>query len=296
MYTIICCSVDPEAAAALERNVSRTIGVPFEFIAFDNRSRSWGLCKVYNACAAGARYDLLCFVHEDVRFTTQDWGRALADRLMQPETGVVGFAGSILKLRRLTGWNTCGRDVRANYVQHMRGGRHPRRIGPSGEDFSPVVTLDGLCLFTRREVWQETPFDEHTFPGFHCYDLDFSLAVARRHTNYVCRTVLVEHFSEGSFSRAWVEGMECLHAKWKSYLPMCAEPLTKAELVRYDRLGEGFFIRFMWQKGCFDVRGFRDAIRYLSRHPQSGTAWSLLPKYVKYKLRSLRRKRRDGKH
>ncbi len=296
MYTIICCSVDPEAAAALERNVARTIGVPFKFIAFDNRSRSWGLCRVYNHCAAQAKYDLLCFVHEDVRFLTDGWGGLLAPQLRAPETGVVGFAGSILKLRRLTGWNTCGRDVRANYVQHMRGGRHPRRIGPSGADFSPVVTLDGLCLLTRREVWRESPFDERTFPGFHCYDLDFSLSAALRHTNYVCRMVLVEHFSEGSFSRAWVDGMERLHAKWSPRLPMCAEPLTEAELARCDRLGEGYFIRFMWQKGCFDVRGFRDGVHYLFRNPLSGTAWSLLPKYVKYKLRALRRKRLSGKH
>lgn len=295
MYTIICCSVDPEAAAALERNVARTIGVPFEFIAFDNRSRGWGLCKVYNECAARARYDLLCFIHEDVRFLTEGWGGKLAPQLRAPETGVVGFAGSVLKLRRMTGWDTCGRDVRANYVQHMRGRRHPRRIGPPGADYSPVVTLDGLCLLTRREVWRQSPFDERTFPGFHCYDLDFSLAAAVRHTNYVCRTVLVEHFSEGSFSRAWVQGMEALHTKWASHLPMCAEPLTEAELARYDRLGEGYFIRFMWQKGCFDVRGFRDAMRYLVRRPETGMAWSLLPKYVKYKLRTLLRKCRSDK-
>lgn len=293
MFSIICCSVNPEAAAALERNVARTIGVPFEFICFDNRSRGWGLCTVYNECAARTRYDLLCFVHEDVRFLTEGWGELLAPQLRASATGVVGFAGSILKLKRMTGWNTCGRDVRAHYVQHMRGGRHPRLINPRGADFSPVVTLDGLCLFTQREVWRESPFDEATFGGFHCYDIDFTLAAATRHTNYVCHTVLVEHFSEGSFSRDWVEGMERLHAKWAPLLPMSAEPLSETELTRYDRQGEGFFIKFMWQKGCFDVRSFRDGANYLARHPASGTAWSLLPKYVKYKLRALLRMRRS---
>lgn len=295
MYTIICCSIDPAASAALDRNIAETIGTPYEFIAFDNRTAGWGLCKVYNTCAARARYDLICFVHEDVRFLTANWGGELAQRLRDPATGVIGFAGSILKLQRLTGWNTCGLDLRANYIQHMRGGKHPRRVNPHGTDYSPVVTLDGLCLLTRREVWAETPFDEATFSGFHCYDLDFSLAAACRHTNYVCHTVLVEHFSEGSFSRSWVEGMERLHAKWASKLPMYAEPLSAAQLARYDRRGESGFIRFMWQKGCFDVRGFRDAADYLSRHPASGTAWSLLPKYVKYRLRALRRRCRTRK-
>lgn len=292
MFSIICCSVRPAEAAALERNVAETIGVPYEFIAFDNRDTGLGIGEVYNRCAAQARYDLLCFVHEDVRFRTPEWGSRLAPQLLRPETGVVGFAGSIVKLRRLTGWNTCNRDLRAHYVQKMRGGLHPRRVNPAGEEFSPVVTLDGLCLLTRREVWRDHPFDTVAFPGFHGYDLDFTLAAATHRTNYVCHTVLVEHHSEGSFSRDWLESMHRLHAKWADRLPMCATPLSEAELERYDRSGEAYFIKFMWQKGCFDVRGLRHAAEYLRRYPSSGTAWGLLPKYVKYRLRALLRRNR----
>lgn len=292
MYSIICCSIDPAAAAALERNIASTIGVPFEFIAFDNRTAHKGLCTVYNECAARARYDLLCFVHEDVRFLTDHWGALLAPQLHQPSTGVIGFAGSILKLRRLTGWNTCNRDLRAHYVQHMRGSGHPRRINPANEHFSPVVTLDGLCLFVRRDVWAATPFDATTFPGFHCYDLDFSLAVAHsHHTNYVCHTVLVEHFSEGSFSRNWLDAMKQLHEKWAEHLPLCATPLSPTEMERYDLLGEAFFIRFLWQKGCFDICGLDAAMRFVRQHPSCAAGWKLFPKYVKYRLRHLRRKR-----
>ena len=80
MYSIICCSVNPEEAAALERNIADTIGMPFEFIPFDNREKGYGLCKVYNLCAERARYDFLCIVHEDVRFLTKDWGRLVVSQ------------------------------------------------------------------------------------------------------------------------------------------------------------------------------------------------------------------------
>lgn len=290
MFSIICCSVHPEAAAALERNIAATIGVPFEFIAFDNRELGYGLCKVYNHCAAQAKYDYLCFAHEDICFATQGWGELITNQLCLPNTGVVGFAGSILKLRRLTGWNTCGCDLRANYVQHMRGGRHPRRVNPDRVDFSPVVTLDGLCLFVRRDVWDSVHFDEAAFTGFHCYDLDFSMAVACHYTNYVCHTVLVEHFSEGSFSTEWVGGMKHLHEKWADRLPMTAVPLTSKQMATYDLLGEAYFIKFMLQKGCFGVRGFRDVVHFIGRRPLTPAAWALLPKYMKYKLRALYKK------
>lgn len=285
MYSIICCSVNPEDAGLMESNIAGTIGMPFEFIAFDNRKYNDGLCKVYNLCARKARHEFLCFVHEDVRFLTQNWGRLIAGQLQQAGCGVIGFAGSVLKLKRLTGWNTCGKDLRANYVQYMRGGDHPRCVNPEKNPFSPVVTLDGLCLLVRRDVWEETLFDEATFQGFHCYDIDFSLSVARHYTNYVCHTVLVEHYSQGSFSRSWLQGLEALHEKWRSRLPMYVGGFTKKELARYDRLGEGYFIKFLWQKGCFDACGFRDALRYLCRYPFSLAAWMLLPKYLKYRLR-----------
>lgn len=295
MFSIICCSINPQAADRLRANIEATCGVPFEFIAYDNRGRSDGLCKVYNACAARARYDMLCFVHEDVEFLTEGWGRIIAAKLAEPDCGVIGFAGSILKLRRLSGWHNGGGDLRAHYVQYMNGRHHTADFNPEGLDFSPVVTLDGLCLFVRRDVWQKTPFDEQTFTGFHGYDIDFTLAVACRCRNYVCNKVMVEHFSTGGYSQQWLDTMKRLHHKWRSRLPIFATPLPKSEIDRYERVSESYFIRFMWQKGCFYERNFGHGVQYIARYPFSGHAWILLPKYVIYKLRALLNKKKGGK-
>ena len=214
-FTLICCSVDPAAAEALRRNVAATIGEPFEFDVWDNRGRNVGLCDVYDRCAERSGGEYLCFVHEDVRFLTEGWGARLAAKLCEPDCGVIGFAGSVLKLRRTTAWLHGVGDMRANYVQHHGGGRHLHAKNPGGTDFSPVVTLDGMCLVVRRDVWAATPFDGRTFPGFHCYDLDFTTAVfAAGRRNYVCNTVLVEHFSAGAYSYGWLEALETYHRKW----------------------------------------------------------------------------------
>ena len=145
-FTLICCSVDPAAAEALRRNVAATIGEPFEFDVWDNRGRNVGLCDVYDRCAERSGGEYLCFVHEDVRFLTEGWGARLAAKLCEPDCGVIGFAGSVLKLRRTTAWLHGVGDMRANYVQHHGGGRHLHAKNPGGTDFSPVVTLDGTRL------------------------------------------------------------------------------------------------------------------------------------------------------
>ena len=291
MYSIICCSINPQEAERLRENIAQTIGVPFEFILFDNRTNGYGLCKVYNLCAAKAQHEYLCFVHEDVRFQTQNWGKILHEQLSQPDCGVIGFAGSIIKLKQLTGWNTCGKDLRANYGQYMRGRIHPRQVNPNKESYSPVVTLDGLCLLVRRDVWKEIPFDETTFTGFHSYDLDYSLAVAQQYKNYVTHTVFAEHYSEGSFSPAWLNELKRLHEKWENYVPMAVPPFLKPmQLPVYQRFGEAHFIKFMWQKGRFDVKGFKDAIKYWKQYPLHAASWMLFLKYVKYRIRHLKKR------
>ena len=46
--SIIVCSIRPDEAERLRRNIEATIGVPFEFIAYDNRGTGKGICQVYN--------------------------------------------------------------------------------------------------------------------------------------------------------------------------------------------------------------------------------------------------------
>lgn len=289
MFTIICCTICPAEAESLRENIAATIGVPFEWMPFDNRGTGRGICSVYNACAGRAQYDLLCFVHEDVRFLTPGWGACLAAKLRESDCGAIGFAGSTVKLRRMTGWNTDKPEQRCNYVQYMHGRGHRRHRNPGGETYTPVVSLDGMCLFVRRDVWSEVRFDEDTLRGFHCYDLDFTIATAVRWRNYVCNEVLVEHFSEGAYSPGWLEDMRRLHEKWSDTLPLVAEPISARHERNCDRRGEAEFMRIMMQKGMFDCCGVRDVGDYLRRYPLHLRSWTLLFQYVKYRRRALRR-------
>ena len=287
-FTVICCSVDPTAAEALRRNVAATIGEAFEFDAWDNRGRSVGLCEVYNRCAGRSAGEYLCFVHEDVRFLTEGWGARLAAKLSEPACGVVGFAGSVLKLRRMTAWLHGVGDMRANYVQHHGGRRHLHAMNPEGADFSPVVTLDGMCLAVRRDVWAAVPFDARTFGGFHCYDLDFTTAVtAAGFRNHVCHTALIEHLSAGAFSYDWLGTLGVYHRKWAARLPLSVEPLDDARLADLDRRAEAYFLKLLCQKRLFDACPFGRIARYVRTYPGHAASWALPFKYLKYHLNSL---------
>lgn len=283
MFSFIVCSIHPQRAEALRRNLEATVGVPFELIVKDNRGTGKGICRVYNEAAAEARFDLVGFLHEDIAFRTPDWGGIIAAQLRQPGCGAIGFAGSSVKSRALSGW-AVRPGVCENYTQPDR--KHPEvvhrfRTENEPRDFVPAVCLDGLCLFVRREVWSEIRFDERTFRGFHAYDLDFTTAVARRYRNYVCMNVLVEHFSTGAYSHSWVRETMLYHDKWRDSLPMFAgEPLSPRETERMERRTEGYALRFLLRHALITREEARRMVPpYLARYRWHFRTWQLWVHY-----------------
>ena len=254
MISIIVSSINPEQNLLFRKNIEQTIGVLYELLIHDNRESKWGLCKIYNHYARISKYDILCFFHEDICFHTDDWGGIIADFLSRtPQAGVIGFAGSTIKTKNVSGWGSYKDTTRKNVIQHLGNGRvQDRTCNPFQESYAPVVVVDGLALITTKRVWEQCPFDEMKFPGFHLYDLDFSMQVARYYTNFVCYPIRVEHFSNGSYTKEWFDKSVVFHQKWAGELPFsirsytpsflrkcenfCAYQMAKAEL------------RFLWRE------------------------------------------------
>lgn len=267
MITFVVCSISPERVKALEYNIKHTIGnVPYVMSVFDNRQMKYGIAKVYNLCAAKAQTEYLCFLHEDVAFLSRDWGKSILHKLKEKECGVIGFTGSPVKLRSISSVHPSYKLMDNHYVQRFNGKRRLLMDTSSCDiDFSPCVTIDGMCMFVRREVWQECPFDEQLLPGFHGYDLDFSLQVAERYQNYVCYTALIEHFSVGSFSVEWVATTVRLHRmKWEKRLPLYTDAFQREEV---EQLEEDGFYRFI-KKALRTNYPFRQAYQLVRQYWQ----------------------------
>ncbi len=218
MFSIIICSISPEKAERVRQNVAETIGCPHETIIVDNRRNGLPLAKVYNEGAARATFPLLAFLHEDVEFHTRGWGSLLAAKLQEADCGAIGFAGCRAMANTPSGWSQGPKFDAWHYRDHGR----PARLNTEG-DFTPVVALDGFAICVRRPLALAHPFDEASLTGFHCYDVDFTIELARTHRNYVCASVDISHFSSGSYNRQWHKATVALHRrKWSKLLPMAA--------------------------------------------------------------------------
>ncbi len=220
--------------AQVQQNITETIGVPYEVIAIDNSEKRYGICEAYNIGASQSTYKYLCFMHEDIKCHTIDWGKIVLNLLSDLTIGLIGIAGSKLQPNSPSAWHVSMSYTRIHILQHrlINTTEEIREIqldhhNPENESLSEVVTIDGVWFCCRKEVWIKTKFDAITFQGFHFYDLDFSVQVFLLGYR-ICVTydILIEHFSEGSKNISWIEAAWLFYKKWKDHLPLATIKLT----------------------------------------------------------------------
>ncbi|WP_194776125.1 glycosyltransferase [Pararhodonellum marinum] len=263
MLSIVICSIDVERLRTLKENIRLTVGVPYEIIAIDNSIDPRGITSVYNQGAKEATFENLLFVHEDVKFNTQDWGKLLVDNLSQKNVGLVGIAGCAYKTRFPTGWISHGleyRLIKINLIQHYKYEKKEslhafQRIGE--EKLARVACVDGVFLATKKKVVEEFPFDE-SLKGFHGYDIDFAIAVNQKYEVYVTFEVLVEHFSEGTLNSEWIESTFYINQKWADQLPLNPLNLIKREMAICEK------------------HTFRTILKFFSQHVPIGRMYGVL--------------------
>lgn len=273
MLSIIICSVSPELLQQVSQNIQDTVGVEHEIIAINNKEKKWPIARAYNEGARRAQYPFLLFVHEDVMFHSPNWGPFIEDKLKEPDCGAIGFAGSEVKLNCYSGWTQASRWVHAFYYQREGEVTNFSVVNVDlKHPFEEVVTLDGLGIFVRKDVWSQYPFDEQMLTGFHCYDLDFTLQIAagKQYKNYVCCSprVLIEHFSKGNYNSSWCQETIRMHdQKWNKMLPLAIEriKLSKQE-INYH--GERCFNSFMRKMFKVDFPGKRAVLWAFLIYPQ----------------------------
>lgn len=215
MISIIISSYKPSLVDALKKNIEDTIGLLFEIIVIQNKGLM-GISAAYNLGAEKAKYDMLCFIHDDVEFITKNWGVSLVKLFTEDkDLALAGFAGSKYKTDFITGWTTSLEEYdRMNISQRLPDNKVIKHINnPNNEPYSEVITLDGMCLFTTINCWLENKFNEE-LKGFHFYDLDLSLRFSSKNKKVVVVFFIdIIHLSSGRFSRAWLKEAVIFHQR-----------------------------------------------------------------------------------
>lgn len=203
MLSIIISSYQDDFFNNLKENINSTIGVPFEIIKIENNGKM-GICEAYNKGASQAKNPYLLFLHEDIIFHTKNWGDLLCKHLQYKNTGVIGVAGGNYIPAAPSNWATDPENNFINIIQNDKSKKKPLRVNSLKQNRSRVYSVDGVFLATTKEVYAKYLFNEK-ITGFHSYDLDFSLRIAKDYENFIVDDILIEHFSHGLPDKTWFE-------------------------------------------------------------------------------------------
>jgi GT2 family glycosyltransferase len=243
MISIIICSRTASISDELIQNIDQTIGIAYELVIIDNSNNIYSIFSAYNEGVKRSKYEVLCFMHDDINFKTNDWGINVLNRFNAPKIGAIGVAGSPYYAILPGAWWSGG------YICQSIYGEKELAYQTKNDNALPVVVLDGLWFCVKKSLFSMIRFDDTTFNGFHFYDIDISLQIQQKGYKILSvYDILIQH-SSGKLDTTWLTNALLLQNKWKNNLPIFTEKLSyfKEVTIEFAVLEE--YIKSMKKNG-----------------------------------------------
>jgi len=188
MISLICCYNRRDEFEKMEITLYMQ-KAEFELIGIDNTNGEYkSAAEALNAGGQMAKGEILVFLHQDIRFKTED--------------GLTTFVKplSIEKRHLIVGLYA------ATHRQH----------GYLRKEYKIVETVDECCIGMRRETWQQYRFNEVLCNGWHLYSVELCIRVRRDGGLIVCGNFPIEHLSIGNVDKNYMRTFKKLLVQYKS--------------------------------------------------------------------------------
>ena len=263
MISIVICSRTPVITEALQNNIEASIGCAHEIIVIDNSQNEYSIFSAYNKGVELSQYAIICFMHDDIVFHTQNWGNKVVEKFTAEKLGAIGVAGSPYYPLIAGPWWSGGL-VTKNIIQP--GNTKPDYLAYQEpvKDQLPVLVLDGVWICIRKSLFNTIRFDEKRLKGFHLYDVDISFQV---HTQgYELASVydiVIQHASNGVMNQNWMENCLAVQKKWANQLPLCIIPISYAQEIKYDYRALQEFMEVQGKNGISKMQSLQFAMQQM---------------------------------
>lgn len=271
MISLIICSRRPDIPQLLKDNISETIGVEYELVVIDNSKNQYSIFQAYNEGVRRSQYPYLCFMHDDVLYHTQDWGKNVVEHFQDEKVGLIGTFGTHFLPKTPSGWYQSKVVSGGGLISISKNGVIELECVGDYTHFNDqlsieAVAVDGLWFCAPKSIFSEVSFDEINFKGFHCYDLDICLQIRKAGFQVrIISDILLDHTtSTGKFPVEWVKNTLLLFNKWKEELPqVVGVDLSTIEMkAREDMVGEVFLWMSAYAHNSDELENVRNSKAY----------------------------------
>lgn len=289
MISVVICS--RSFNQPLLDNIEATIGVQHEVIVIDNSKNKYGICTAYNAGVAKSKYPVLCFMHDDIEYKTNNWGEAILHHFKDESIGGIGIAGTPYYSFMPGAW--WGSGV---FYEHI--------LQSSSNDTEPVlksniveinkqevVAFDGVWFCIKKSLFNDIKFDDINFRGFHFYDIDLCMQIRNLGNKMYCiNDVLIHHTSIGNTDNKWIENALIFQKKWHQKLPTLCNKISFNQLCSFEFKILNEFIWICASKGWTNARTYKLALRYLLQFKKAYLFYKTPGYFIKFTFKMLFKK------
>jgi GT2 family glycosyltransferase len=219
LSVVISSHLTEEENKKFTSHIKKTIGLrDYEILLYENFNE-YSLTEIYNIGLNESSNDIVLFVHNDVNFDTNNWGRILLAKFNNTDYGILGLAGTTDIGNDGMWWSE--RNKMVGIVNHSDKGKkwESKYSNSYGKEIIETCLVDGVFIAVNKNRLYKQ-FNE-SFKGFHFYDVTFSL------DNYLngCKVgvlfdIRITHFSIGQTNSDWERNRLKFTSKYDKYLPV----------------------------------------------------------------------------
>lgn len=289
MISVIICS--RSANQALLDNIKATIGVPYEVILIDNSKNEYGICGAYNLGVTKSNYQTICFMHDDIEYHTNNWGRAVLDHFNNDDISAIGIAGTPYYSYLPGAWWGSG-VFYEHILQSSKINREPvLKSNSNGHVRRQAVALDGVWFCIRKSLFDLIKFDETSFKGFHFYDMDIGMQMHNLGKKMYCvNDVLVHHSSIGNTDNTWIENALIFQKKWQQILPALCVDISFNKFCRFEYKTLNEFTWICASNNWSNKKIYSLALKYLVKFKRGYLFYKTPGYFIKFTYKMLFKK------
>lgn len=199
MYSIIVNSINAQKLECLKRNLNHVLQeAEWELIHIPDAK---SMCEGYNRGLVLARGEHLIFCHDDIEFLPASIHSQLAYAFQYSD--LFGVLGS--RVLCSANWMRSCQPHTLGYIVQLSDSGQQKVVLCGLEDtlMFGAQALDGVMIGCHRHVAEKLQWDEHTFDGWHGYDVDFTYRAFQAGFNIAVVGVLpLIHYSTATFQSA----------------------------------------------------------------------------------------------
>ncbi|WP_245738607.1 glycosyltransferase [Pedobacter rhizosphaerae] len=220
----------------MESNIQDTVGVDHEIIVINNENNQYSITQAYNIGVSKAKFEIVCFMHDDITYNSKNWGRKVISHFKNPKVGAIAVAGSPFHSFFPGSWFSS----KILNIYLLQGDKNKDKLSYINQinqitESNEIVSFDGCWFCVRKKMFSKIRFDEVNFKGFHFYDADLALQIYRTGMKVITvNDILISHFSGGSMNLDYIKHSMLFHQKWKRELPVYAHIIPRQIKIKAE--------------------------------------------------------------